>query len=69
MTRFPSGPSWAMLTALGSPGRQATRESLVSAAKANHADDPWSDALGAITDTEYDTPASVNHALKAADQT
>lgn len=47
----------------------SAKDTLVKTAKSNGAGEDVLSALGAIADQDYDTPAAVNHALKAADQT
>lgn len=47
----------------------ASRDDLVQAAKSNGGDDSIVEALSAVKEGDYDTPASLNHAIKEAGQT
>lgn len=47
----------------------AGRDAVLESAKSNNAPADVVSALEAIKDQDYDTPASLNHALKEADQT
>lgn len=47
----------------------AKKDALVEHAKSHGGDDAIVDALSAIKDGEYDTPASISHAIKEANKT